>query len=271
MMGGSQIVKVSVIIAAYNCESVVGEAIEGILNQTYKNWELIICDDSSSDGTASILEKYAQLDKRIRVLRNFENKKAAYSRNRCIEVANGEYIAIEDADDWSMPERLEKQAKYLDENASIDFVGTGGNSFDETGIWSKWLLKELPERKDFLWRLPFSHPSMMFRKKALQVVEGYRVSDETIRGQDADMIMRMYAKGLKGANIQEYLHCYREDKAAFKRRTLKFRLIAAKVNGTRFKEMGLMPLGYIFMWKPVLGGLFPRKLLIMLRKWRNKE
>ena len=142
--------KVSVIIAAYNCENVVGEAIEAILNQTYENWELIICDDASTDNTATVLEKYAQLDSRITVLRNPENKKAAYSRNRCIEAAKGEYIAIEDADDWSMPKRLEKQVKFLDENALFDFVGTGGISFDENGIWSKLLMKNTPTSKDFL-------------------------------------------------------------------------------------------------------------------------
>ena len=258
--------KVSVIIAAYNCENVVGEAIESILNQTYENLELIICDDASTDNTARIIEKYVQLDKRIRSLRNSENKKAAYSRNRCIKIAKGEYVAIEDADDWSMPKRLEKQMRFLDENNHIDFVGTGEIIFDESSIKSKELLKELPDKKDFLKGFPFSHPSMMFRKKALQEVGGYRVSDETVRGQDADMVMRMYAKGLKGANIQEYLHAYREDKAAFGRRTMKRRLMAAKVNGSRFKEMGLMPLGYIFMWKPVIGGLIPWTILKMLRK-----
>ena len=81
MKEGDHLVKVSVIIAAYNCENVVGEAIEAILNQTYEDWELIICDDASTDNTPTVLEKYAQLDNRITVLRNPENKKAAYSRN----------------------------------------------------------------------------------------------------------------------------------------------------------------------------------------------
>lgn len=197
------------------------------------------------------------------------NRKAAYSRNRCIQVATGEFIAIEDADDRSMPDRLKKQVEYLEENTNIDFVGTGDISFDEKGIWSETLLKEFPKKKDFLWGFPFAHPSMMFRKLALQKVGGYRVSDETTRGQDADMVMRMYAKGLKGANIQEYLHYYREDKAAFKRRSVKYRLIAAKVNRDRFKEMGLMPLGYIFMWKTVIGGFIPWRLLFIWRKWWN--
>ena len=84
------------------------------------------------------------------------------------------------------------------------------------------------------------------------------------------MVRRMYAIGLKGANIQEYLHCYREEKASFQRRTLKYRLNAAKINGSRFKEMGLMPLGYIFMWKPIIGGLLPWKFLMAIRKVRNK-
>lgn len=263
--------KVSVIIAAHNCEKVVGKAIESIINQTFNNWEMIVCDDASTDRTFSVIKKYASQDKRIIVLRNSKNKKSAYSRNRCMHVAKGEYIAIEDADDWSMPERLEKQVAYLDGNDHIHFVGTSNISFDENGIWSKKTFKELPQKKDFLLGFPFSHPSMMFRKNALLEVDGYRVSKETIRGQDSDMVMRMYAKGLRGANIQEYLHWYREDKAAFKRRTLKYRLIAAKVYGARFKEMGLMPLGYIFMWKTVLGGFIPIKLLIVLRKWRTRN
>lgn len=263
--------KVSVIIAAYNCAHVIGEAIEGIFSQTYDDWEIIICDDASTDNTLQVIEKYAQLDERITILKNAENKKAAYTRNQCIQVAKGEYIAIEDADDWSMPERLEKQVKYLDDNTHIDFVGVCNNSFDENGIWVKKLFKQYPTTKDFLWGFPFSHPSMMFRKEALQKVGGYRVAKETIRGQDADMVMRMYAEGLQGANILEHLHCYREDKAAFKRRTLKYRITTAKVNGTRFKEMGLMPLGYLFMWKPVVGGLIPRTILMRIRKWRNRE
>lgn len=261
--------KVSVIIAAYNCDEFIGDAIESIINQTFENWELIICDDFSTDKTFTIINQYAKIDSRINVLRNEKNLKSAATRNRCIEEATGEYIAIQDADDLSDKNRLRLQVEFLEANKQISFVGSGCVSFDNEGVWAESIPKELPVIRDFLNSFPFIHASIMFRKEALLLVEGYRVSKETVRGQDADMIMRMYAKGLQGANLQKKLYSYRETKDTYSKRNMKYRIDAAKIRYIRFKEMGLMPSGYFFMWKPIIVGLIPNNLLMILRKFRS--
>lgn len=262
--------KVSLIMAAYNSEKYIAESIESIIQQTYIDWELIICDDFSDDSTFAIIKEYANLDERIVILRNSENKKAAYSRNRCIEIATGEFIAIQDADDISLISRLEKQVYFLNNNPSIDFVGTARKSFNEMGVFTEKILKKRPVKKDFLINFPFVHASIMFREPVIRVAEGYRVAKETVRGQDADMIMRIYSKGYVGANLEQSLYLYREGIAAEKRRSLKRRLDAVKVRYKRFKEMGLMPIGYLYIFLPVLSVFIPVKMKKIIKNIKTK-
>ena len=105
---------VSVIIPCYNAEKYVEEAIRSIMTQTYSNLEIIVTDDCSSDNTLMILETLAAEDSRIKVIKNEKNLKIVKSLNNMIEVAQGKYIARMDADDISLPERIEKQVSFLD-------------------------------------------------------------------------------------------------------------------------------------------------------------
>lgn len=102
---------VSVIMPAYNAERFIKESIDSVLAQTYKNWELIIVDDCSTDNTESIV--YSYNDSRIRYMRNEKNLGAALTRNRAIKEARGRYIAFLDSDDLWMPEKLEKQIAFM--------------------------------------------------------------------------------------------------------------------------------------------------------------
>lgn len=106
---------VSIVMPSYNCSQYVGASIDGILCQTYQNWELLITDDCSSDGTVEILKQYAEKDSRIRLFLMTDNMGAGYSRNRCISEARGRYIAFCDSDDVWLPEKLEKQLKFMEE------------------------------------------------------------------------------------------------------------------------------------------------------------
>lgn len=261
--------RVSIIMAAYNSEQYIKEAIESIIKQTITDWELIICDDNSDDSTYKIVTEFTDIDSRIKIIRNEENKKAAYSRNRCIDIAKGRFIAVQDADDISMPDRLEKQLYYLNRNKDIDFVGSRSSSFDENGVWRTTDPISYPKKKDFLKGSPFTHASIMFRQETINAVGGYRVSKETVRGQDTDMIMKMYAKGFKGANQQEVLYMYREDMSAINRRSLRFRLHATSRNIKRFRELDLMPLGYFYAIKPILAGLVPKNIYFKIKKLRK--
>jgi Glycosyltransferases, probably involved in cell wall biogenesis len=261
---------VSVIMAAYNSEKYIKISVESILNQTYKNIEFIICDDGSTDNTWNILNSMAERNSNIVLIKNEVNKKAAYSRNQCIEISRGKYIAIQDADDISHPDRIRILANILEVQTNIDFVSSGMKLFDENGVRDIVTPSKMyPEKKDFLMGVPFAHPPTMFRREALLSVGGYRVSKETTRGEDADLFMRLYAQGFKGMNVSEPLYYYREDLNAILRRSLKFRIDAARINIKNFRLMGLMPAGYIFALKPVISWFLPHTLIYKLRRKRG--
>lgn len=106
---------VSVITPSYNCEKFIGQTIESIQSQTYKNWELLITDDCSTDGSREVIERYAAADSRIRLIKLTENSGAGVARNTSIEAARGRYIAFCDSDDRWYPEKLERQLKFMSE------------------------------------------------------------------------------------------------------------------------------------------------------------
>ena len=107
---------VSIITPSYNSEKYIIETIESVLAQTYKNWEVIIVDDLSTDDSLQIIEQYAQKDRRIKVIRSKQNRGPAKARNRAIEEAKGKYIAFLDSDDVWFPDKLEKQITFMQEN-----------------------------------------------------------------------------------------------------------------------------------------------------------
>ena len=111
--------KVSVVMSVYNAEPYLEAAIDSILNQTFRDFEFVIVDDGSTDGSTEILEKYAKGDSRIRLVHNAFNKGLIRSLNRGVKLAKGEYIARQDGDDVSLPQRLASQVQFLDEHPEI--------------------------------------------------------------------------------------------------------------------------------------------------------
>lgn len=104
---------VSVIMPAYNCEKYVVEAINSVLAQTYKNWELLVLDDGSNDNTLQVIEEFSKNDSRIKALRNGKNMGVSATRNRGIELTSGEWIAFLDSDDMWHPLKLENSLDLL--------------------------------------------------------------------------------------------------------------------------------------------------------------
>lgn len=111
--------EISVIMSVYNGETYLKEAIESVINQTFKNWELVIINDCSTDSTSEILTEFALADERIKVHTNEVNLKLPASLNKAISLSSGKYIARMDADDICLPERLEKQFKFMEENKDV--------------------------------------------------------------------------------------------------------------------------------------------------------
>src|SRR3989344_9200868 len=111
--------KISVIMSAYNVEKYIAESIESILNQTFRDFELIIINDASTDKTLDIIKGFMKKDKRLKLINNKKNLYATISRNKALRIAKGVYIAIQDSDDISLPNRLEVQKNYLDKKKAV--------------------------------------------------------------------------------------------------------------------------------------------------------
>ena len=123
---------VSIITPLYNSETLIEQTIESVLRQTYKDWELIVIDDASSDGSAKIAESFATNDERIKLIKLDSNKGPAAARNRGIKEASGRYIAFLDSDDLWYEEKLYKQLKFMKKN-SYAFTYTGFEKINEVG------------------------------------------------------------------------------------------------------------------------------------------
>lgn len=264
---------ISVIMGVYNVKDkeMAELSINSILNQTYDDFEFIICDDGSTNDTISIIEDITKGDKRIKLIANDKNYGLAYSLNHCLKYARGEYIARMDIDDCSFPDRFEKQIKYLEEHKELSFCGTLSELFDSEGVWGKRILKEYPQKRNFLFGSCIIHATVMYRKEALLCAGGYAVKWYTKRAEDYELFMRMYSLELKAGNIQECLYKIREDKDAFARRKYKYRFQEAYVRMIGFWRLRLYPIGAIYVLKPLIVGLIPQKILKIFRNEKINE
>ena len=258
--------RVSVICGAYNvCNHYLFEkSIKSILMQTFEDFEFIICDDGSTDKTLEKLNSLKKSDGRIILIKNEKNLGLAASLNRCIEISRGEYIARHDCDDLSVPDRLERQVSFLDERSDISLVGSFAYIFNESGVWGKAVFPTDIKKRDFLFSSPHLHGSVIFRKDDLIRAGGYRVAKETRRCEDYDLFMRMHTFA-KSANLDEYLYYFCEDKNTYKRRKYRYRIDEARVRLRGFRLLGLMPGAFLYVIKPLVVGLIPRRILNLLR------
>ena len=130
---------ISIIMAAYNAEKTIEQAINSVLNQTYPNFELLVVNDCSTDKTAALVEAVAKKDNRVRLISNKKNSGVSYTRKHGLEETRGEWIAILDSDDAWKPEKLEKQIA-LQEKTNADLLFTGSAFMDADGKPIDWYL-----------------------------------------------------------------------------------------------------------------------------------
>lgn len=196
--------KISVVMTAYNEEKTIGSAIESILNQTFKDFELIVVNDGSNDKTEDIVKRIA--DPRIVYIKNDKNKGMSTSRNRGILLARGDYIAIFDADDISYPNRLEKQLDFMVQNPTIVLSGTWGvlKTQDGKRVNFKQPCTSQEIENCIIYTCPIIDSSLIAKK---DILKKYLYNPKLGRGQDYDLFLRL-AKNHKLANIPEYLISY---------------------------------------------------------------
>jgi len=195
--------KISVLIPVYNTkEAFLRESVESILNQTFQEFELIIVDDGSVNDVEAVINSYE--DKRIKFYKNEKNLGVAKTRNRLLDLAKGEYCAFQDADDISYPERLKKQAEFLDKNHEISIVGTDLERFPSKKIITN---PTYPKLFDFIGGCAISQGTSMFRLEDLKK-NNLRYDEDLLTSEDYDLWSRAVLV-LNFANINEPLLKYR--------------------------------------------------------------
>lgn len=188
---------VSVVIANYNSEKYIQSAIQSILNQTYQNFELIIIDDCSTDGSLSLIKTIANKDSRIRVIEQHENKGVTFTRQNGLQNANGKYVAILDADDIALPTRLEEQVSVLEKLLDVVLVTSHYKVINERGKVKRKIKKVHTNEAAIKWFMTFGncfvHSTIMFRLSEALNVGGY---DQSIkRGLDMELTSKLLTKG----------------------------------------------------------------------------
>lgn len=206
--------KVSVIIPMYNAEPFISESLESILNQSYVNLEILVCDDASTDRSREQLKRIS--DSRIKFLYNEKNLGYLKTVNKLMQLSTGKYIAFHDADDLSAPDRISLQVEYLLKHPEVALIGTNFKVIDARGIVVHQYGKQLsdPEvlEKQLRHDNPFQKPSIMFDRVVFETIGGFREGFLKLKNisEDYDWLLRASEKfKLSNINGDSPLYAYR--------------------------------------------------------------
>ena len=223
---------VSIIMAAYNAEKTIELAIESVLNQTYSNFELLVINDCSKDGTAKLVEAFSAKDNRVRLISNEKNSGVSYTRKHGLEEANGSWIAILDSDDAWTPEKLEKQIE-LQRRTNADLLFTGSAFMDSEGHPIDWYLHAPAEvtYRQLLKQNVLSNSSALVRKELYS--RYYAIGDDM--HEDFAIWLSILKDGKKAYGVDEPLLIYRIAKSSKSGNKVN----AAKMNWNTYRYVGL--------------------------------
>jgi glycosyltransferase involved in cell wall biosynthesis len=203
---------VSVSISVFNAEQYLRPAIESILNQSFQDFELLLLDDGSVDQSLKILQEYTAKDSRIQVISR-ENRGVPKTRNELLAMAQGEFVAVMDADDIALPDRLARQVKFLQQHPEVVCVGGSYQLIDEAGrlVLARYAVPECDAEIQAQLLAGFGsihHPCLLIRKAAMLQVGGY--NETMVTGSDLDLLLRLGEVGqlvnLRDPVLQYRLH-----------------------------------------------------------------
>ncbi len=234
--------KVSVIVAVYNAIEYIKDSLDSLSDQTFQDFEIILVDDCSNDGTEVILQEYADTHDNTTLIKNSQNSGCYYGRNRALIKAKGEYIAIHDADDISLPKRFEKEVRFLDENKHISIVGSFALRISQTGEEiGSMVYPPLDTSGAFAvitrYKLnPIIDPSSMCRRKVILKHGGYSMEHSLRCAADFELWCRLLCHGHLIANIPETLIKYRINPKGMTRTKTKTMVDATDVVWASFRR-----------------------------------
>ena len=242
------------------------DAVESILNQTYKNFEFIIVDDASVDNSWDYLKNLN--DHRIKLIKNKKNLGLAASLNKALKVAKGNYIARMDADDISLPTRFEEQVNYLQKNPSITLCGTWVDLINDKGEKigeKKYPTEDSKIKKSLAWYPAIVHPTFMSRKGFYKTLNGYDTDFDF--AEEYELMMRAKNK-FKMANIPKKLLYWRFwDKRRSREFWDKMEKVDFKIKLEAFRRKDFGPsYSLILLGKFFITFILPYKLKLIIFK-----
>lgn len=257
----------------YNCERTLRESLDSIVNQTYDNWELILCDDCSSDQTYLIAMEYKEkYPNKVILLKNEVNLTLAPTLNKCLLYATGDFIARQDGDDISAPHRFEKQLTFLLNNPKYDLVATNMISFDGTGEKGIHKLCSHPDKKDLIkGKVPFSHATILMKRNTMLNLNGYCEEWYAKQAEDYELWSRFFNDGYSGYNLDENLYFVREDEATYQRKNIKRRLRGLRLRFEVNRRLKASWISYIYILKDFIAILIPQPIFVKYYEWKLKK
>jgi glycosyltransferase involved in cell wall biosynthesis len=221
--------RISVAMSVYNNAPYLPQAIESILAQTFTDFEFLIVNDGSTDGSAEIIDRFAASDSRIRPIHQ-ANAGLIVSLNRMIEEARAPLIARMDGDDIALPERFARQIAFMDANPDIGVLGTGCTCIDETGKPSSFKFDNVLTPEEILEDLkngpPLCHPSILMKRDAVRAVGGYHRAYKHC--EDYDLWLRL-SEHVAMANLPDRLLLYRQSETQVSNRYAYTQTIGAAI------------------------------------------
>lgn len=209
---------VSIITPNYNCEKFIKKTVESVLNQTYKNWELLIIDDCSEDKSREIIQEFIKKESRIKLIKMDNNSGAALCRNKGIELAKGKYIAFLDSDDIWTNLKLEKQIDFMEKN-NVDFTYSQYTHIDESGNSLK-IKARIPKKityRKMLFHCYTGCLTVVYNQDNLGKIYGPNIS----KSNDYGLFLQVLKKVKKARGIKENLAYYRIRKNSLSRNKWK--------------------------------------------------
>lgn len=250
--------RISVLMGIYNCAPTLAEALDSLLAQTYQDFKVILCDDGSKDDTVKVAQEYVdKYPEKFILVKNERNMGLNYTLNHCLKYADTEYCARMDGDDVSLPERFEKEVKFLDEHPEYAIVSGPMIYFDENGEFRRGIGKGDIKPIDFIHGSPFCHAPCMVRTEAYKTVGGYTVDKKLLRVEDYHLWFKMYAAGYRGFMLEDPIYAMRDDRNATARRTFSKRINVSRVMSWGFKQLKLPVWTQAYAMRPILIGLLP--------------
>lgn len=264
--------KVSVIMGIYNCEATLQEALDSLYAQSFTDFEVILCDDGSTDGTRAIAEKNVSAHPNVSLYCNSENKGLSAALNHCLRYAKGDYIARMDGDDWSLPDRFQKEVDFLDTRSEYAFVScpiiyqfkNGRSLYGKTGTPE-------PKLHDFAVSSPFCHAPMMARREAFDAIGGYCEKWYCLQMEDYHLWMQFYMQNLRGYRLPECLYVVRDAESSASRRSFRRRVNETVVRWKICRNFKLPVFSYRYCLQPLILWALPHPLYMYFHKRRMNK